>query len=82
MLSDTKICINLLVNVFHKYFTNTYTLLIKDCWSWKEHSFLQFFLKPFLLAQKFLGFSRELNEVLRLVGYKCDYMIIMILLGL
>lgn len=62
--------------------TNAYVVFIKDCWNWEERSFLEFFLKPFLLGQKLLGFSRELNEILRTVGYTSDYMIIMILLGL
>lgn len=48
----------------------------------EEHSFLQFFVKPFLLGQKLVQFSRELNEILRPVGYKSDHTIIMILLSL
>lgn len=62
--------------------TNAYGVFIKDCWSWEECSFLEVFPKPFLLGQKLLGFSRELNEILRTAGNKSDYMIIMILLGL
>lgn len=61
---------------------NTYIVFIKDCWSWEECSFSELFLKPFLLGQKLLGFSRELKKILRPVGYKSDYMIIMMLLGL
>lgn len=62
--------------------TDAWIVLIRDWWSWEEHSFSEFFPKPFLFVQKLLGFSRELNEIMKPVEYKSDYMNIMILLGL
>lgn len=39
-------------------------------------------MKPFLLGKKLVYFIRELNEILRPVGYKSDHTIIITLLSL
>lgn len=60
-------------------FKNAYMVYI-DCW--RRTQLFTVLLKLFLLGKKSVCFSRELNEILRPVGYKSDHTIIMVLLSL